>query len=216
MKISLLCSCELHPVNEYLKRCIVKYSLKYQIELVRKKVDLSGGDILFLISCSEILNSIDRSAYRATLVLHASDLPQGRGWSPHIWQIINGAELITLSLIEAADIVDSGKIWAKKVFSVPKHALWNEINELLFNAEFELIEFAINEYQRICPVKQDCDVGSTFFPRRTLADSEIDPFQSIASQFNNIRVCDPNRFPAFFNLHGKKFKILLEKVNDEK
>ena len=216
MRISFLCSCEQHPVNEYLSKWIAKYSSKHQIELVRKKVDLTGGDILFLISCSEIINSRDRAAYSSTLVLHASNLPQGRGWSPHIWQIINGAEIITLCLIDAEDVVDSGKIWGKRIISVPKHLLWNEINELLFNAEIELIEFAVNEYKNIFPIKQDCDTKPTYHRRRSPIDSKIDPFQSIASQFDSIRICDPNRFPAFFSLHGKKYKIILEKINDEK
>jgi len=34
------------------------------------------------------------------------------------------------------------------------------------------------------------------------------------SQFNKIRICDPNRYPAFFVLHGKKYKLMLEKIDD--
>ncbi|MTZ15522.1 UDP-glucuronic acid dehydrogenase [Pseudomonas sp. JL972] len=214
MRISLLCSDERHPVNKYLHSWMVRRQSTHQIELVRKKSELSGGDILFLISCSEIVDADDRSAYRASLVLHASDLPRGRGWSPHIWQIIEGAEEITLSLLEAEDRVDSGRIWRKIKFPVPKHALWNEINERLFTAEIELIDFAVQEYSSINPVEQDASIEPTYYPRRSPAESKIDPKQSIASQFDKLRVCDPHRFPAFFELHGKKYKIILEATND--
>ncbi len=214
MRISLLCSDEQHPVNEYLSKWISGWKDVHRIELARKKNELSGGDILFLVSCSEIVSAKDRALYRSTLVLHASDLPRGRGWSPHIWQIIEGAEEIVLSLVEAEDKVDSGRIWKKMRFSVPKHALWNEINALIFEAEIELIDYAVRCFERVTPTLQDCSVDPTYYPKRIPSDSEIDPSQSIASQFDRMRVCDPNRFPAFFILHGKKYKLVLEKFND--
>lgn len=186
----------------------------HQVELVRRKSELSGGDILFLISCSEIVAATDRAAYSASLVLHASDLPHGRGWSPHIWQLIDGATEITLSLLEAEDRVDSGRIWKKLKFPVPKHALWDEINKCLFEAEIELIDFAVREFKTVSPSTQDPSIQPSYYPRRTPIDSQIDPFQSIASQFDRIRVCDPNRFPAFFELHGKKYKFILEKIDE--
>ena len=214
MQISLLCSDELHPVNEYLQRWIASQQNSHHIELVRKKSDLSGGDVLFPISCNEIVGAVDRAAYRATLVLHASDLPRGRGWSPHIWELIGGADEITLSLIEAEDKVDSGCIWKKLKFPVPKHALWDEINALLFDTEIELIDYAVNNFESISPTPQDSSIEPTYYQRRSPVDSQIDPTQSISSQFDRIRVCDPNRFPAFFELYGKKYKLTLEKLND--
>ena len=214
MRISLLCSDDQHPVNEHLERWMSAQSGVHQVELVRKKSVLSGGDILFLVSCAEIVGAADRSAYRATLVLHASDLPRGRGWSPHIWQLIEGADEITLSLLEAEDKVDSGRIWKKLKFSVPKHALWDEINWRIFEAEIQLIDFAVSELEQIRPTAQVSSIEPSYYPRRSPADSQIDPFQSIASQFDRIRVCDPNRFPAFFELNGKKYKLILEKIDD--
>lgn len=214
MRISFLCSDMQHPVNGHLRRWIEQQQDKHQIELVFKKSELSGGDILFLISCSEIVGAAERATYRASLVLHASDLPQGRGWSPHTWQIIAGAEEITLSLLEAEDRVDSGRIWKKVKFPVPKHALWNEINERLFDAEIELIDYAVSKFDSIAPVEQDPNIDPTYYPRRSPTDSQLDPTQSIANQFDRIRVCDPNRFPAFFELHGKKYKITVEKISD--
>ena len=184
-----------------------------EVKLARNKRELEGGDILFLISCTEIVTAADRAAYCATLVLHASDLPRGRGWSPHIWQLVEGADEITLSLLEAEDKVDSGRIWKKIKLFIPKHALWNEINDLLFASEIELIEFALKEFKRVSPARQDTSIEVSYYPRRTPADSQIDPLQSISSQFDKIRVCDPNRFPAFFMLHGKKYKIILEKTD---
>jgi len=214
MKISILCSDENHPVNVFLQRWIDQNCDSHQISLVRKKKELLGGEILFLVSCSEIVSIADRAVYRTSLVLHASNLPVGRGWSPHIWQVIGGAQEVTLSLLEAEDKVDSGRIWHQTTFPVPKHALWDEINERLFNAEIELIDLAVHEFDTVIPKPQDIATVPTYYPRRTPDASKLDAERSIASQFDLIRVCDPTRFPAFFELHGEKYKLTLEKIND--
>ena len=66
---------------------------------------------------------------------HASDLPKGRGWSPHIWQVLEGKQEIRVSLLEAEDAVDSGAIWHQNKLVIPQSALWDEVNEALFDAE---------------------------------------------------------------------------------
>ncbi len=213
MKITLLCTDEKHPVNYYLHQWMALNKDSHEISLIRRKKDLVGGDLLFLISCSEIVGDRERALYQVSLVMHASNLPRGRGWSPHIWSIIEGAEEITLSLLEAEDRVDSGRIWQQVCLSVPVDALWDDINTSLFSAEIELINFAVKHFNRIEPQEQDSSIEPTYYPRRTPADSRIDPDQSIVSQFNKIRVCDPDRFPAYFDLHGHRYKITLEKIN---
>ncbi len=214
MQISFLCSDSAHPVNEYLLEWIERNKSLHSIELVRNKGDLSGGAILFLISCSEIVNKTDRSSYLVSLVIHASDLPNGRGWSPHIWQIIEGRSEITLSLLEAEDKVDSGRIWKKIKLKIPKYILWDEINALLFTGEIDLINYAVEKFDDVTPQQQDKNIEPSYYPKRTPLDSQIDPLASLESQFDKIRVCDPSRFPAFFELNGHKYTIKLEKVNE--
>ncbi len=215
MKVSIVCSNPAHPVNTYLLQWIERHCQAHDIELVRKKSELTGGDMLLLVSCGEIVTAKDRASYGVSLVLHASDLPRGRGWSPHIWELAAGASHITLSLLEAQDKVDSGKIWKKLHIPVPPTALWDEINHLLFTAEVQLMDFALESYSRIEPQDQPADVEPTYFRLRTPKDSWIDPHRTIAEQFDLIRVCDPNRFPAFFEYRGQRYALKLGKLNDE-
>lgn len=215
MKITLLCSDTKHPVNAYLRAWMNTQQGLHEVELVQRKSELDGGDILFLISCSEIIDAKVRDKYSATLVLHASDLPKGRGWSPHIWEIVNGAEAITLSLLEAEDKVDSGRVWKKLDIPVPKHALWDEINQLLFEAEVELINFAVKNFGTASPVLQKSTDDASYYPKRTPADSRIDVDKSIAEQFDLIRVCDPSRFPAYFEYLGMRYTLKLEKTHEQ-
>ena len=212
MKITLLCSDGNHPVNVYLRRWMEKQRGVHDVELVQAKAQITGGTILFLISCSEIITVQDREKYQASLVLHASDLPRGRGWSPHIWELAQGAEDITLSLLAAEDKVDSGEIWKKVRIPVPKHALWNEINQLLFEAEVSLIDYAVSHFGQVIPKPQEMvEEVTTYYPRRTPQDSQLDVDKTIAEQFDLMRVCDPNRFPAYFEHLGHRYILKLEK-----
>ncbi len=215
MKVSIVCSNPAHPVNTYLLQWIERHCQTHDIELVRKKIELTGGDMLLLVSCGEIVTAKDRASYGVSLVLHASDLPRGRGWSPHVWELAAGASHITLSLLEAQDKVDSGKIWKKLHVPIPPTALWDEINQLLFTGEVQLMDFALEAYSHIEPLEQPADVEPTYFRLRTPKDSWIDPHRTIAEQFDLIRVCDPIRFPAFFEYRGQRYVLKLEKLNDE-
>lgn len=217
MKITLLCSDPNHPINDYLESWLSTQDSFHEVELLQSKSQLSGGDLLFLVSCAELIKEPDREKFQATLVLHASDLPEGRGWSPHIWELLGGAEYVTLTLLEADDKVDSGKILAKRQIPIPKNALWDEINHLLFTAEIKLIDLAVKEHPHLKTKAEEQKTveSSAYYPKRTPKDSQLNPDKTIAEQFNQIRVCDPNRFPAFFELHGARYKLTLEKMDDK-
>ncbi len=210
MKISILCSSSDHPVNEYLNRWIRENEDEHTITLVRTVEELTNGDLLFLISCTQILKREHRQHFQKCLVIHASDLPAGRGWSPHIWEILNGAEKITVTLLEAEDSVDSGSIWKKEVIHVPATDLYDEINKKLFQGELDLMTFAVENFGKVEPSSQGKAVGE-HYRKRTPADSEVDINKPLVSQLNLIRVADPNRFPAFFYYKGVRFKITLQK-----
>jgi len=213
MKIAILNSSPDHPVNAWLEKWMEKTKANHEVNLYRSKSELQEGDILFLISCSEIISKDDRDKFKKTLVIHASDLPNGRGWSPHIWELINGARELTLTLLEAEDTVDSGDIWKKVKIAVPKIALYYEINELVFDAEIGLMDYAVENFSSVRPTKQ-LKGDATYWPKRTPKDSELNIQKTLDEQFDLIRVCDSERFPAFFYKDGKKFILKIEKINE--
>lgn len=215
MKISILCTDPSHPVIKSLKAWLEEMSSKgHSATLVFDKANLQGGDILFLVSCSQMIRDVERKKYEVTLVLHASDLPKGRGWSPHIWSILNGSNRITVSLLEADDPVDSGAIWLKTEFRLEGHELLPEINEKLFAAELLLMTQAVDQFEHISPVQQLGDPGA-YMPKRSPADSRLDPNKTIAEQFDVLRVVDSQRYPAFFDHRGKRYLIRIEKGEND-
>lgn len=211
----MLCTDPGHPVNSYLDAWISDIGARHNVSLVRSRTELTTGDFLFLISCSELIKPEHRKNYRHSLVLHASDLPKGRGWSPHVWEIVGGHRTITLSLLEAEDKVDTGRIWLKCEIPVARTALWDEVNHLLFDAEIRLMNKAVERYEHIKAYPQSLNIEPTYYRKRTPSDSQLDPYLSISDQFNLMRICDPTRYPAWFELYGQRYKVTLEKMDHE-
>jgi methionyl-tRNA formyltransferase len=50
----------------------------------------------------------------------------------------------------------------------------------------------------------------SYYRRRTPADSEIDPRRPLMDSFDLLRLADPERYPAYFTLHDRKFRITIE------
>ncbi len=210
MDITIICDSVNHPVIPYIIEWI---SLsENNIKYVNSVNELTSGDFLFLISCNQIIYKEERDKYRFTLVLHASKLPEGRGWNPHIWKILEGGNEVTLSLLEANDKVDTGKIWHQILVKFDSLDLVGDINDKLFKSQFRMLDWALENYSDVKPVEQ---VGeSNYYRLRTPQDSEIDITKSIEDQFSLLRVCDQNRFPAFFYYCGGKFNISISRVKN--
>ena len=212
MKVTILCTDRRHPVVRHLVSWRERKLAEGQdVTLVHDRRDLPGGDILFLVSCSQLIGPQDRAKYRSVLVLHASDLPRGRGWSPHIWAILNGESRITVCLLEADEPVDSGAVWLRRSFELDGSELLPEINSKLFRVELELMDEAVERFGEIIPRAQEGEPGP-YLRKRTPADSRIDPHMTIAEQFDLLRVADQERHPAFMEFRGHRYVINVQKV----
>lgn len=215
MKLSILSTDPRHPVVPRLQQWQGEMeTLGHSVSLCFDKKDLASGDILFLVSCGQMIGDTERQKFQAVLVLHASDLPRGRGWSPHIWSILGGANQITVSLLEASEPVDSGAIWLKTKFTLEGYELLPEINAKLFAAELLLMTQAVEQFETIKPIHQEGDPGP-YMALRSPADSQLDPYKTIAEQFDLLRVVDSQRYPAFIDYRGKRYLIKVEKLENE-
>ena len=72
----------------------------------------------------------------------------------------------------------------------------------------------MNSFYKIKPKTQASNVIPTYFKRRSPLDSRLNPEKGIKDQFDSIRVCDPLRYPAFFEMHGERFKLIIEKMDE--
>lgn len=228
MKIVILCTDPSHPVNDSLRDWQSATEKKgHGVRIESSVLNLGSGDILFLVSCSAMISTKTKKDFKAVLVLHASDLPNGRGWSPHIWSILAGNNEITVCLLEASEPVDSGRIWLRKRFVLEGHELLNEINQALFLVELDLMTEVVETFHSICPEQQSNadsvrsvegssakpSLSQTSLRKRTSEDSGLDLDKTIRQQFNLLRVVDSVRYPAFIDHLGQRYKITIEKMN---
>lgn len=212
MKIAILCTDPYHPVMESLKYWKTQQNKNnHQVKIYTDKSELESARILFLVSCGQMITEQERQSFEKVLVLHASDLPEGRGWSPHIWRILEGESVITVSVLEASDPVDTGDIWAKQQFSLDGHELLPEINEKLFQVELNLMSYVVTHYQTIQPRKQTGFISKTY-PKRTPENSRLELDLSLRDQINLLRVVDNQRYPAFFEYQNQKYILRIDKV----
>lgn len=173
--------------------------------------ELPSADFCFCLSFSQLLPSVILKKFKHTLVVHESDLPSGKGWSPLTWQILEGKNSIPVTLFEALDAVDSGPIYAQRVIDFEGHELVGELRDMQATATIEICQWFVDHYPESLSEAREQKGAEKFYPRRTPKDSELDPNKTIAEQFNLLRVVDNERYPAFFELNKKKFYIKVSK-----
>ena len=208
--VTILCTDLQHPIYPYLRRWANEHAARAEIQIHQRSIDAPGGDILFLVSCHEIIKAPVRDRYRHNLVIHASDLPKGKGMSPHVWQILEGSTDIVVTLLEAAEALDAGDVWHQETMHIPHTALHDEIHAALFETELRLMTWALLNHADVQPRPQT-GIG-TFYRKRNPSDSQIPLDMPVGQAFGLLRIADPQRYPAFIEVDGVRFKILIERA----
>ncbi len=181
------------------------------VDLARSAEELKGGDVLVLLSWQSIVSREVLDRYRNTVVVHASDLPNGRGWSPMIWEIIEGRTEFTFSLLEAAEEVDSGTIYVQEKCSLSGTELVGELRDFQVRMTLSLCLKFLSCYPQSLSYGRAQVGDGTWYPRRGPEDSVLDPERTIADQFDLLRTVDNEAYPAFFEYRGERYLLKIEK-----
>ena len=171
--------------------------------------ELPTADFCFLLSFSKILKKEIRDFFEHTLVVHASDLPSGKGWSPLSWQILEGKYQIPVSLFEADDAVDSGPIYAQRHIKFEGYELIDDLRKKLAETTYELCSWFVAEYPCSSTLPKMQRGIESFYSRRGPTDSQLDVNKTIAEQFNLLRIVDNQAYPAFFEWKGRRFILTI-------
>lgn len=182
--------------------------LHHEIRFTHKHEDITRGDILILLSCEKLFKDLNLNKHN--LVVHESALPHGKGWSPLTWQIIEGKNEIPVTLIEATEQVDAGDIYDQLIIHLEGHELIDELRTKQGEATIQLLLNFVNKYPNNERTHQFGE--ESFYPRRKPEHSKLDINKTIAEQFNLLRVCDNERYPAWFEINGIKYTIKIEKI----
>lgn len=187
---------------------------KFEVTVCSDHQLIRHGTVLVALSYPFLVPEVLIDSFELAVLLHASDLPAGRGWSPANWAAENLEQLLTISLIKMSPRIDEGAVFSKTRVDFPIWMLWDEISQLLVEKQVEMLREFLNANWRA--MKATKQVGSpSYLRRRTPKDSAIDPGKSIEAQWGKIRSSDFERFPNYFFLHGHRFKLKLERWPDE-
>ncbi len=173
--------------------------------------ELPNGELCFYLSYSRIVNAQLRMRHRHNLVVHESDLPIGRGWAPMSWQILEGENEITVTLLEAEEDVDAGVIYLQEKIQLNGCELNSDWRRLQAKCTLKLCRQFVQTYPLVIE-KARQQVGlATFYSRRRACDSRLDPMKSIQEQFNLLRIVHNKNYPAFFELNNVRYVVHIEK-----
>ena len=196
-------------IVSYIPTLISRLSKKHTVKHVFSLNELEAGDILCALSCETIIQEKHLNLFKSAIVAHPSPLPKGKGWSPVAWQILEGKNTIPVTLIEAADKVDSGVIYYQDFMRLNGSELNDEIKLEQFKVTADLVEKYCDNF----PVKGELQSGEESFYRKfTRDDNRLDIKKSIEAQFNSLRIADNERYPCWFEINGQKFEIKIQKT----
>ena len=177
----------------------------YSAGLYFKASDIPVGDILFLLGCTRIISEEVLKRNKHNLVIHESDLPKGKGWSPLSWQVLEGKNKIPVVLFEAVEDLDAGPIYFKDFIELDGTELLPEIKKQQGEKTIGLVLKFLRNWPNIHGKPQEGE--ATYYPKRTFKDDELDPGKSIIENFNKLRIVDNEKYPAWFVYNGCRYKI---------
>jgi UDP-2,4-diacetamido-2,4,6-trideoxy-beta-L-altropyranose hydrolase len=187
-------------------------SASHEVSWVHAAEDAPGGDLCFYLSYSRISNQSILAKYTHNLVVHESALPQGRGWAPMSWQILEGKSDIPITLFEAVNDVDAGPIYLQEIVHLNGSELHDEWRSLQADSTLRLCRYFYENYPAVVLQARPQDGKPSTYPRRRSTDSCLDIDETIKDQFDLLRVVNNDKYPAFFDLDNNRFILRIEKV----
>lgn len=184
----------------------------HAVDWAHDAASLPGGEICHYLSYGRIATRETLARYRHNLVVHESDLPRGRGWSPLTWQVLEGAGRIPVTLIEAAGAVDSGPIHRQEWIELDGSELVEDLRRKQAASTLRLCRAFLAAYPESARRPRPQTGTPGHYRRRTPEDGRLDADLSLRAQFNLLRVSDNRRYPAWFAIAGQRYRLLIEKI----
>ena len=188
--------------EKYLKRAKLnkkKYIFKFFFDY-RK---IQKQNIVMILSYTKILPSDFLNKNQLNVVIHSSKLPKDKGFAPLSYQILRGKNKIYNTMFKISEKVDSGPIIILNSFNVSKTDLYPELRKKQAISIIKMIRNFLDLYPNL-KYRNQKGIGS-FNKKRNYLSSKLNINKSIKSQFNLLRICDNEKFPAFFYVNNKKY-----------
>ena len=158
---------------------------------------------MFSLGCSKILKNNSLIKHKLNLIIHPSKLPDGRGSAPIFWQILKKKKFF-ITIFNANEKIDQGDIYLVKQFNLNGSELHDEIRKIQGNLILKMIKNFFKKKNLIKNLKNKRVKALTSRKEKPI-HSELNINKSLKSQFNLLRICSNDFYPAFFKYKNKKY-----------
>ena len=197
------------PYAEQLRDSVAESDLLFDHNKLEK-----AYDIVFILSYHKIIPQEKLALNQHNIVVHASALPQGKGWAPLFWQVLEGKNEIPFTMFEASRGVDDGDVYMQNSLPLTGHELNKELRDKQASFTIDMCMEFLERYDDLkVPAKQKGE--ESYYLKRSAKDSELDINKAIKEQFDLLRIVSNEDYPAFFEIDGHKYILNIEKVSDE-
>jgi len=173
--------------------------------------DLILGSGIYTILPDNIISSPKYGCY----FIHESPLPEGRGHAPIQWAIKNNRPNLTLTLFKVLPGVDDGHIVYQHNKQIDNFDCIKTIEETRAKGITECISIFLEELKEGVIVSRKQTGQGSYHKKRNPKDSELTTITNKKDFWDELRMCDNDRYPAFFKYKDKKI-ILKYSIDDSK
>ena len=195
-----------HIPESILRSKTFKFHTFFEHEKIR------SFEIVFVLGYTKILKEPFLTNNKNIFLVHESNLPSGKGFSPVQWQILEGKNTIKISLIKLSQELDGGDIIKQMNMILDGTELYEEIRLKQATVTFKIIENFLKQYPNFKSKPQSGK--STFYRKRKITDSELNINEKLKDLFPLLRIGNNEKWPSFFKFKGNTYIIKIYKKND--
>ena len=198
---------------------VTRAGLLSQEQELMNEINNNAPDLIFVIDFGQIIKEPFLNAAKfGCLNIHPSVLPKWRGAAPVQRALMNGDDLIGVTVFRLVKAMDAGGILAQEALSINKDTGAAELYEKLSALGVELAVNKINAGELNNLIMQDDSLAS-YADKISRDEFEVN-FNFTAEKFNNyVRALDASG-GAFIVFNNKRLKIwkthIIDIINKEK
>ena len=146
---------------------------------------------------------------------HESPLPEGRGHAPIQWSLLNKRNNLTISMFKIDEGVDTGLLCYQYNVPINKMDTYKILENKRQIGLQECFKSFLEEVKDGVVVLREQSGLGNYQTKRSPKHSELSKKNyNIEDLWDSIRMCDNDKFPAFFKINDKKVILKYEVVDD--
>ena len=184
----------------------ISYYLVSSIEDIDETYDIIFESGVYSIIPEEVLI---KPTY-GFIGIHETPLPEGKGWAPIQWTVLNKRKHLTITLYKLASRADNGKIINQVNKPIFTYDTLYTLNKKREEGISECFEIFIEEMKSGFIVLREQSGKPSYHKKRTKENSELNPDIPLKDLWDEIRICDNENYPAFFVIGDTKIILRYE------